>query len=288
MIRTKSKGVLFSAFLGVVSFSASAQESYPDAENIVSIGGAVTEIVYALGQEHRLTARDTTSVFPPEVLELPDVGYMRRLSPEGILSVSPDLILTEPGSGPQETIELLANADIPFVDVPGDYSSEGILQRITTVSAVLGVEERGAELAAEVGAALSAAEQTAQAHDEKPRVLFILSMPGGKLNVSGTGTRADGIIRMAGGINAIDEFDQYRILTDEAVIEAAPDIILMMTARGGDHGVENDQVWDVPSIQLTPAGENHAMVRMDGSLMLGFGPRTAEAITILSAAFYGE
>jgi iron complex transport system substrate-binding protein len=274
---------------GAVAFLALAPPVFAGqaSSRIVSVGGAVTEIVFALGQQHRLIARDTTSVYPAEARDLPDVGYMRRLSPEGALAVNPDLILTEPGSGPVEAIEILEEAGIEFVDVPGDYSAEGILARIRAVSAALGVDEAGAQLAEEVGADLAAAEAAAHAQESRPRVMFILSMPGGRVNASGTGTRADGIITMSGGENAFPGFTQYRILSDEAIITAAPEVILMMD-RGDDHGAANDELWAHPAIALTPAGQNRAVIRMDGSLMLGFGPRTAEAVRALSAALHGE
>ena len=60
---------------------------------IVSLGGAVTEIVVALGAQEQLVARDSTSTFPPSVATLPDVGYVRALSPEGVLALGPELIL---------------------------------------------------------------------------------------------------------------------------------------------------------------------------------------------------
>ncbi|MDP5347127.1 MAG: ABC transporter substrate-binding protein, partial [Paracoccaceae bacterium] len=69
-----------------------------DAQRVLALGGAVTEIVYALGQGDRLVARDSTSLYPPETATLLDVGYVRALSPEGVLSVDPDLILAIEGS----------------------------------------------------------------------------------------------------------------------------------------------------------------------------------------------
>lgn len=87
--------------LSVLALPALA-DSHPDASRVLSLGGSVTEIVYALGQQDRLIGRDTTSSFPAEVQALPDVGYVRALSPEGVLSVQPDLILAEEGRAPQK------------------------------------------------------------------------------------------------------------------------------------------------------------------------------------------
>jgi alkylation response protein AidB-like acyl-CoA dehydrogenase len=80
---------------------------------------------------------------------------------------------------------------------------------------------------------------------------------------SGTGTAADGIIRLAGGVNAVDGFSGYKQLSDEAAITARPDVILMMD-RGGDHGMATDDLFALPAIASTPAGQERRLVRMDG------------------------
>ena len=99
---------------------------------------------------------------------------------------------------------------------------------------------------------------------------------------SGVGTAADGIIRMAGGENAIDSFEGYKPLTDEAISVAAPDVILMMDR--GDHSASAETLFALPSMATTPAAETRALVKMNGLLLLGFGPRTAEAVSRLSKA----
>lgn len=265
-------------FMGV---GASAQDVYPDAKRIVSVGGSVTEVIFALGEQDRLVARDTTSNFPPEAFELPDVGYIRRLSPEGILSVNPDLIIAEEGSGPNETVELLAEAQIPFITIPDGYDRESIVAKVTAVASVLGVPEKGAALAVKIDADLGAAEAFVAQNASKKRVLFVLTMNNGRFMVSGTNTGADGIIEMAGGINVISEFEGYKPLTDEAISAAMPDVILMMH-RTGQHQITDDDLVAHPAISITPAAQNRAFLRMDGMLMLGFGPRTATAVRELS------
>ena len=105
----------------ILLIATSARADAP-ATRIVSVGGAITEIIYALGEQDRLVARDVTSNFPAQARELPDVGYIRRLSPEGILSVNPDLIIAQEGAGPPETIELLNEAQIPMVEIPEGFA----------------------------------------------------------------------------------------------------------------------------------------------------------------------
>ena len=278
------KGLAVAALLAAWTWSGAADA----AERVLSIGGAVTEIVYALGEDHRLVGRDTTSTFPMDANALPDVGYMRALAPEGVLSVDPDLIIAIEGAGPPETLEVLQAASIDFVEIPERYDAEGIAAKVRAVGAALGAEDKAEALVAEITAELDAAIGAASANLSDPkRVLFVLSTANERIMASGTNTGADGIIRMAGGVNAIDGFEGYKPLTDEAITLAAPDVILMMD-RGGNHGISNEALFAMPSMALTPAAETGSVVRLNGLLMLGFGPRTAEAVGQLNAALYGD
>jgi iron complex transport system substrate-binding protein len=283
--RTLTRRVLLAQVAVLALAGASLAQ---EADRVLSIGGSVTEIVHALGQGHRLVARDTTSTFPPKVTELPDVGYARALSPEGVLSVAPSLILAIEGAGPPEAIEVLAQSGVTFVSIPEAQSAEGILTKIAAVGAALGVPDRAEALATETRAALeAAAERTAQLPETaRKRVLFILSLQGGRILASGRDTQAAAIIAMAGGVNAVTEFDGYKQMTDEAVAEAAPDVILMMD-RTGDHAILDEQLFALPSIRVTPAGAAESIVRMNGLYLLGFGPRTARAALDLNRALYG-
>jgi iron complex transport system substrate-binding protein len=260
---------------------AAHAESAP--QRVVALGGVVTEIVYALGQEDRLVARDATSTWPEEAEDLPDVGYVRALSPEGVLSVDPDLILAIEGSGPPETMDVLEAADIPLITVPEGHDAAAIRARIETVATALGVAEAGEALARDVETALAAAVADA-AGAVPPRVLFVLSMQGGRIMAAGDNTGAEGIIELAGGVNAMAGFEGYKQVSDEAVLLAAPDVILMMD-RSGDHAADDAGIRAHPALGQTPAAEAGAIVRLPGLLMLGFGPRTPEAVRALSRAF---
>lgn len=260
----------------------------PQPGRVVSIGGSVTEIVHALGEGDRLVARDTTSSYPEAVTGLPDVGYMRALSPEGVLSVDPDMIIAEDGAGPPETVAILTAAALPFVMVPDGYTRAAVHAKIMAVADALGVPEKGAALAADTDAALERA--AAASRTETPRrVLFVLSMQGGRILAAGRDTAADGIIALAGGVNAVTGFTGYKPLTDEAIVAAAPDIILMMDRRG-DHAIADADLLTHPAIATTPAAQagKGAILRMDGLLLLGFGPRTPDAVTRLHAALYPD
>lgn len=270
-------------------FAEEGVSVFTDQARIASVGGSITEIVYALGEEGKLVARDSTSVYPQAAFKLPDVGYMRALSPEGVLSVNPTGILALHGSGPKEAIDVLKKATIPFIVVPDGFSHQGIIEKIRVVGKALGADAKAETLAADVDKQLSEAEALTKAipTGERKRVLFILSMQGGKIMASGSDTAAAGIIDLAGAVNAVEGFSGYKQLTDEAAITARPDVILMMD-REGQLAIDDAQLYSHPAIASTPAGQAKNVIRMDAAYLLGFGPRTAGAVKDLATAFYGD
>lgn len=280
---------LFGVLLAFTALPVEASEGttvFSDPSRIASIGGSITEIVYALGEESRLIARDSTSNWPEAAAKLPDVGYMRALSPEGVLSVNPSGILALHGSGPKEAVDVLKKSSVPFIEVPDRFDHQGILEKIRVVGKALGVEAKAEKLAAEIDAKLTAAEKQTASIKERKRVLFVLSTTGGKILAAGSDTAADGIIKLAGAVNAVEGFSGYKSMTDEAIVSAKPDFILTM--KGGGPPISEDELFANPAIASTPAGTNRKMISMWGGYLLGFGPRTAEAIHDLAIALYGN
>jgi iron complex transport system substrate-binding protein len=275
--------------LAVATLPARAEEGttvFADTSRIASIGGSITEIVYALGEEGRLVARDSTSNWPEAAAKLPDVGYMRALSPEGVLSVNPTGILALQGSGPKEAVDVLKKSSVPFIEVPDHYNHQGILEKIRVVGKALGVDAKAEKLASETDAKLTAAEKQTAAIKDRKRVLFVLSTQGGKILAAGSDTAADGIIRLAGAVNAVEGFSGYKGMTDEAIVSARPDVILTM--KGGGPPISEEELFSNPAVASTPAGTNRKMISMWGGYLLGFGPRTAEAIHDLAVSLYGN
>ena len=253
----------------------------PDNRRIVSVGGAVTEIIYALGLANRIVAVDTTSRYPAEAASKPNVGYMRRLSAEPILALESSVVLAVADSGPPAVLDQLREAGLPVVLIPDDPSPAGVLEKIAHVAAALGVREKGATLAARLKMNLDAVSAVVVDLEVRPRVLFLLSIGrGGAPLAAGRKTAAAAIIELAGGVNAVDAFEGYKPLSPEAAIAAAPDVILVnnrsLRLLGGREGLLG-----IPEIKLTPAGQNRRIVAMDGLLLLGFGPRISVAIAQL-------
>lgn len=288
-IRASGLGLLVLAASAFLAMAAQTEEAgvLPDRSRVVSVGGAITEIIYALGEEKILVARDSTSVYPEAATQLPDVGYMRQLSPEGVLSVAPSGIVALEGSGPKETIDVLKKASVPYVEIAERFDHQGIVERIRAVGKAIGADAKAETLAFDVDGKLREAERLTAGIAARKRVLFVLSLQGGRILAAGGNTAADGIIGLAGAQNAVGGFDGYKPLSDEAVIQAAPDAVLMMT-RGGDHGAEADELFALPALAQTPAGQARRLIKMDGAYLLGFGPRTVDAVKDLAVQLYGD
>lgn len=254
---------------------------------IVSIGGAITEILYALGLEERIVGIDTTSLYPPKALgEKPNVGYMRQLSAEGVLGLNPQLILAIEGSGPKETLDVLESAKIPFVSFPETFTEDGLIEKIRLVAHAMDVDARGACLTAAVTNDLSQLRTLRGNIHKQARVMFVMSFLNGRAMVAGQKTAANEIIKMAGGVNAMEGFDGYKPVNDEAIVTAKPDVILTME-RGRDP-VDAQTVFSNPSFAMTPAAAKKSFIAMDGLYLLGFGPRTAAAARDLALSLYPD
>ncbi|WP_413736384.1 heme/hemin ABC transporter substrate-binding protein [Sodalis sp. RH21] len=243
---------------------------------IVSIGGDVTEIIYALGAGDRLVARDSTSLHPAETAALPDVGYMRQLNAEGILSMRPTLVIASALSKPSLALQQVAGSGVKVVTVPGEPDVATIGRKISTIAAALDLRGQGEALDEKISREL-AAIPTAPL---PVKVLFIFNHSGMSTMAAGQDTAADAMIRSAGLQNAMQGFKHYQPLSQEGVIGSAPDLVLITTDGIKTLGGE-DHVWQLPGLALTPAGREHRLLVLDDMAVLGFGLSTPEAITRL-------
>jgi iron complex transport system substrate-binding protein len=269
---------------GVLTRPAIAQTP----ERIVAAGGVITEVLYALGLQDRLVGVDTTSQFPPEALkDKPNIGYVRALSAEGVLSLRPSLVIAIPGAGPPDALALLKEAGLSLARVPDDATPEGVVAKIEAIGAIAGAAEPARRLAAQAKAGFDEIATLRAALPTKRRVLFVLSLQNGRVMVGGRNSTADAIIALAGGVNVADAIEGYKPMSDEAILAAAPDVVLMMR-NSSSHNTTTDELFAMPAFARTPAAGRRAHVVMDGLYLLGFGPRTPSAARDLMAAIHPE
>ncbi|MCX2942129.1 hemin ABC transporter substrate-binding protein [Rahnella perminowiae] len=248
-------------------------------EKLVSIGGDVTEIIYALGAGDEVVARDSTSLRPQAVRSLPDVGYMRQLSAEGILSMHPSLVLSSELAEPSLVLRQLEQNSVRVVRVPGTPSADTVPRKIVVIAAALNRQSEGEKLIATYRSQISAIR-----HDALPvKMLFVMSHGGMSSMAAGQDTAADAMITSVGAKNAMQGFSRYRPLSQEGVIASAPDILLL-TADGVKTLGGMEQVWKLPGVAMTPAGKNQRVLVIDDMSLLGFGLQTPEVMAQLRHA----
>tara|TARA_R110000868_G_scaffold61059_4_gene185709 strand:+ start:6435 stop:7274 length:840 start_codon:yes stop_codon:yes gene_type:complete len=270
---------IVAAILGIVLLAGTAQADGPP-QRVVSAGGDLTEIIYALDAQDRLVGVDSTSNYPATAKDLAQIGYVRRVAPEGILSLKPDMILGAYDMGPPAAIGQLKAAGVKVALAPRGDLPGGIPAKIRFVGEALGLSAKAEMLASKVAADLKRAMTQYGKAGPGPKVIFILSLGEGGVLVGGRGSSAEAIIQMAGGRNAATGFDGYKPMSREAILASQPEVLLMMESSVQRYG-GIEAVLKRPELASTPAALNGKSIAMDGMLLLGFGPRTPSAVARL-------
>lgn len=272
----------------VLAAVSDAGKPLAKARRIVSVGGALTEIVYALEAQGELVGVDTTSLYPAVAQQLPQVGYARTLSAEGVLSLAPTQLIATEEAGPQTVLRQVRDAGVPVAVLNANNRFEGLLERVKQVGQITGRPDPAARLAQSLQQQWSGALAKVRQRQHAPvRVLFILAHAPNQVMVGGRETGADAMLAYAGAVNVMGGqggFAGYKPLTPEAVIAARPDVVLVtdqgLKASGGVDGILK-----LPGLAQTPAGRQHRIVSQEAMLLLGFGPRMPQALAELDAAF---
>ena len=259
---------------------------------IVSVSGATTEIVYALGAEKQLVGTDTTSLFPAAALQTAKVGYQRQLSAEGLMSLRPDAVIGTTEAGPPVVLDQIRSAGVKVELVDADHSWAEVQRKVAAVGRATARTAEAAALQARLDAQwtgvlekIAMAAKAAGPNTKAPRVIFILSHTS-SAQVSGDKTAAHAMMTYAGLDNAMAgpgkpaSFSGYRPMTAEALVVAAPDVIIT-TTQGIDASGGIDKFWAKSGLDLTPAYKKRALVALDALYLIGFGPRLPQAVADL-------
>jgi iron complex transport system substrate-binding protein len=250
---------------------------------ILSVGGAVTEVLYELGVADRIIAVDSTSQFPPVALKThKNVGYFRALSTEGVLSVAPDLVIASDKAGPPEVVRALKSSGIEYFEVNDDPSAEALAARVRAIAGKVGKAAAGEDLVERIEKEFADLADARARLPRTPSALFVLSVQGGRAIIGGTDTTADVMLKLAGATNAAASLKGFKPISEEAIIAMDPEAIVLM-GRSGGHGI-GPEVLKLPGVAATRAGRDRRVIEMDGLYLMGFGPRAPAAATDLMKA----
>lgn len=285
MLQSWKRRILVSVINFFLTTLAVAQEENGHGR-IVSIGGSLTEIVYELGAENLLVAIDTTSGYPESAMaRFPNVGYMRTLSAEPILSLNPDLVMVSSDAGPAQVLDQLREAGTKVVVVDDSPSVEGIYEKIRVVSQLVNREQQGKTLIETIRSDFRTAMKLISKIENHPRVIFLLSVGTGAPMAAGAATSADTMINLAGGENIMSQMNGYKPVSPESIVVGAPEFVLI-PQRAFDLFGSKEAVFELPELIATPAAQNQNLLVFDGLYLMGFGPRSVNAVLDLAKALH--
>ncbi|WP_205649367.1 hemin ABC transporter substrate-binding protein [Agromyces sp. LHK192] len=281
-----------------VTDAQSTEVTVESADRILAIdvSGTLASTVFALGLGDRVVGRDASTGFA-EAADLPLVTQNgHQLNGEAILALDPTVILTDSSVGPWDVVLQMRDAGIPVVVMSPERSMDTLGDLVTEVAGALGVAEAGVALADSATAAVeaSAAGIDAIVPDEpaeRLRMMFLYVRGAANVYyVFGEDSGADELIRALGGIDAAAEIGitDMRPMTAEAIVTAAPDVILVMSKGLESVGGVDGLLESVPAIAQTPAGEHRRIVDAADHLILSFGPDYSTVIDALGAALYAD
>ena len=234
-------------------------------ERIVSIGPATTELILALGGEQSLVATDVSS---PEPRGVPKVGYHRALAAEGILSLSPTLVVGSDEMGPNSTLDQLRRANVKVEVMATAPTLANLNERIDTLAHLLGDQAAGSKLKEEIAA--QSDTLAAQAKQNKPlKVAFLLLHKGQPTSIAGGNTTASALVTLAGGVNPVAGLHDYKPVSTESLIELQPDLVLVSGRDWQQYQDPETVLSQVPALSATPAGKNRAIHAIDGHALQG-------------------
>ncbi len=265
-------------------------DSRTNPNRVVSVSKQINEFIYDIGAEENLVGRDLTSIYPPAIKKITSVGYHRALSAEGIISLKPTLFLTDGNVGPDAVLDQLRKVGIPILVIKPGASLDSAQLLMRQLGKQFGREKAADSVIAAWQKGMDSvwsdtARWTGKTH---PRVLIMHmgQIVNTYLGVAGGGP-ADQMLHWAGAVNAIDSTRTMTRLNPELIAKLAPDIIIA-TDVGFDRMGSAEKFATLPGVDLTPAGKNRRIYRIDETELLYFGPRTPATFRKIEAMLHPD
>lgn len=278
-------GLMLTLVFSACNVSTNSETPLTDSAKLVSTNGTLSEILVALGFEDNIVGVDVASTYPTRLQSKPKIGHNRDISAEGVLALNPDFVFGIGEAMRPEVAEQIRSAGSTLLLFEHEYNVEGAKQLIRAVADSLGRAAKGDSILSALEADLTLADSIIAQTESKPKVLFIYARGTGTMMVAGQRTQLDNMIELAGGVNAVQGFTDFKPLTSEALIAANPDVILLfdsgLSSLGGIDGL-----LEVQGISQTNAGKKRKVVEMDGQFLTGFGPRLGKAILELAGKIH--
>jgi iron complex transport system substrate-binding protein len=247
---------------------------------VVVLANGVAEIIQSLNAESIIVGRDISST-EDSLADIPIVTSGHQVLPEKVIALKPDLVVIDASTGPKAAIETIKAAGISVVQTPESWSLQDLPIKVRAVGTAIGAQDQAEELVKQINQSLNAAEVK-----NSPRIAFLyLRGTSSVYLIGGAGSGADTLLTAIGAIDVgAQTLDRpFNTLTAESLAALNPDVILVMSkgleSVGGIEGLLK-----LPGVAQTRAGKNSAVIDVDDSLLLSFGPRTPSLVDALAKA----
>ena len=249
------------------------------ASRVVVLANGVAEIIQSLNAQSIIVGRDISST-ENSLADIPIVTSGHQVLPEKVISLRPDLVLIDASTGPKAAIATIKAAGITVIETPESWSLEDLPIKVRAVGAAIGASAQAELLIQELNSSLKISTVKSS-----PRVAFLYLRGTSSIYlIGGKGSGADSLLQAIGAIDvgAQSLARPYNTLTAESLAALNPDVILVMSkgleSVGGVQGLLK-----LPGVAQTKAGKNSAVIDVDDSLLLSFGPRTPSLVEALAA-----
>ncbi len=248
----------------------------PSSKRVVALANGSAEIIAALGYQSVLVGRDVASNLP-QMRSIPIDNPGHTVSTENVLSQKPDLILIDSNTSPQSAINTLRKSGIRIITITDPFNLADVALKEKAVAAAIGVPQAGLLLSNQISQSSFAKSSI------KVAFLYVRGTSAIYL-IGGKGSGADSLLTAIGmrDVGAETLPHPFNAMSAEELISIQPDVLLLMT-KGLQSVNGIDGLIQLPGIAQTPAGKNRAVVTVDDSLLLSFGPRSVALLPKLRA-----
>jgi len=247
---------------------------------VVVLANGVAEIIQSLNAQSIIVGRDISST-EDSLADIPIVTSGHQVLPEKVIALKPDLVLIDASTGPKAAIETIKSAGITVIETPESWSLKDLPIKVRSVGRAIGAPNQAEALVQQLSESLNAS-----AVKNSPRVAFLYLRGTSSIYlIGGAGSGADSLLAAIGAIDVgAQTLDRpFNTLTAESLAELNPDVILVMS-KGLQSVGGVDGLLKLPGVAQTRAGKNSAVIDVDDSLLLSFGPRTPSLVDALAKA----
>ncbi len=277
-----SRRAVLATLLWLSAIAGQCIAAAPPRERLIVANSYIAEIVVALGAAGQVVGVGGGSEHIGELAGVPRLPGFRQSSAEPLLALGPQrVVMSEEWVVPQTVAQLRA-AGVAVDLLDGEQTPDGVERRIVAVARILGREPQGAGLVAKFRAEMAAAQRVVRQVERRPRALFILAGGSRPTLVGGRGTNAAALLELAGAVNVAAGIDGFKVMSQESMIEAAPDFILTNSDGLASQADGRPVAFRAPGAAATPAAAAGRLISIPGEYLQGMGLLTPKAVTALA------